>query len=192
MGLLVLAIACVAGCDGEQGGTWPTGPRSTVVTESPIGSSPSPSAITVDPPMLPEAATKPTRAGAEAFFRHFWDVYNYSFQVVDSSYIRDVSDQQCIYCNSVIDGVDKSRRLDQSYAGGRVDVSASVVAPGDIERGLFVSATLSQEAGITRDRNGGIVASQPPITARRVDAVVRWIHGGWLLMDVDVHKTKVA
>ncbi len=37
------------------------------------------------PPVLPAAAKQPTQAGAEAFYRYFWDTYTYAFLTLDEA-----------------------------------------------------------------------------------------------------------
>ncbi|WP_068399227.1 DUF6318 family protein [Kribbia dieselivorans] len=54
-----------------------------------------------DAPQLPEAATKHTKAGAEAFVRHYIDVINYAWMKPKSGLIPQLSYKGCKFCASV-------------------------------------------------------------------------------------------
>ena len=72
----------LAACFGGGGGT----PSSTPASVPSVTSSPAVSSTaTATPPVVPPEASVGTRAGAEAFFRYFWAVYNYSYASLDTS-----------------------------------------------------------------------------------------------------------
>src|SRR5262249_23634400 len=118
----------------EQSGT------SSVVASS----TPAPAA-----PVLPPEASVGTRAGAGAFFRYFWAVYNYSYIAKSADDLRQASAGQCGFCGQAIREIEKGRLLGYQFIGADVSVLAAVAAPGDVGRGLIVNALARQSPGRT-------------------------------------------
>ena len=81
---LVSAVAVVALSACSGGGERPSG-SVTVASPTAAASASGPSTDVLLPPTLPPAASEHTVAGAEAAFRHFLDVWDYSFASGDSA-----------------------------------------------------------------------------------------------------------
>jgi hypothetical protein len=193
VGTGVLIYQAVAGSDGGVSGPLPT----TVGTVSTGTSTPSTPGTatssatespTLKPPLLPAAAAKPTREGAAAFLRYFFDVYNYSYATLSSTQLREVSSPKCQYCAAAIESVEDGRAEGLRYEDGVVTIKVAVAAPGNARDGLLVNALLTQTAGVVYDRDGLARESSLALPAQRVDVIVMWTEGRWIMRGVDVIK----
>ena len=102
-GMLCAAGLLLSGCAGS-GATPGSAPGAT--TPTPAASSPTAKpSPTLTPPTFPEAAKKPTTAGAEAFVRYFWDAYNYGYAALETKQLDEVSSPDCNFCRNVSTGV---------------------------------------------------------------------------------------
>jgi hypothetical protein len=162
-----------------------TGP--TAATRS-TSSAPSTSSAsqTLKPPPLPAAAAEPTRAGAEAFLRYFFEVYNYSYDSLDSRQMQRISLSGCKYCAAVVRDVRSAVADGLRYRDGLVSVTAVVAAPGDVKKGLIVSSTLVQTGGTVLTTDGQVWETSAPVPLVRVDALVIWSGSAWQMRGVDV------
>jgi hypothetical protein len=135
-------------------------------------------------PILPAAARQPTPAGAQAFARHFFAVYNYAFWTGDSKPLEAISDKDCIYCKSVVSGVSAMKKKGNRVIGGRLEVTTAVAAPGVPDNGLLVNLVLQQEEGRTLSASGAVVGTTAEKSNGRVDVAVRWVGSTWIMLDV--------
>src|SRR5689334_15808593 len=94
---LVTLSACSRDDPGTDGTPTPT---SAVTTPPPT------TPTTIPTPTTLPAAAKADKAGAEAFVRYFWDVFNYTYESGDTRLLRSISDKTCKFCQSVVDHVD--------------------------------------------------------------------------------------
>jgi Family of unknown function (DUF6318) len=139
------------------------------------------------PPTLPAAAKQPTQAGAEAFYRYFWDVYNFEFLTLDTTRMSAVSEHStCSFCTGVIGNITKAASQNLHYKGGIVTPTTVVAAPGDPRNGLLLNGLLNQSESLTLDEVGQKVASNPARSKSRVDAAVRWTSDHWVALEVKV------
>jgi hypothetical protein len=143
-------------------------------------------------PVLPEAAKQPTRPGAEAFFRYFWDVYAYSFVAQDTSLIRSISDPTCKLCASATESVQGAEAARHRVKGGGITVTDVAAAPGEPAEGLLVNGIFDQQASSVVDQKGTVIGTAPANRQVRVDAVVRWLSGSWQMRGVHVFPKRQA
>jgi hypothetical protein len=119
-----------------------------------------------------------------AFFRYFWDVYNFSYQNADAGGLRSISTPKCSFCSRAIQELDAASKSGSTFEGGQVSVSTAVAAPGDARRGIVVNAVASQEPGRKLDSAGVQVTAYPSQNAVRVDAGVQWDGSEWRMLEV--------
>jgi Family of unknown function (DUF6318) len=183
---IVVVLGCLGltGCSGSDAAPAPT--TATTASRSPT-STPS-STPTATAPALPAAARAGTRAGAEAFFRYFWDVYNYSYASLDTAPLRAISDPTCKFCTQAADGVESQSREEGRFEGGTVAIKVVVAAPGDPRTGLLINALIDQESSRVLDRDGKLKREIPSDRNVRVDAAVAWDGQGWHLLGIDSGK----
>jgi hypothetical protein len=169
-GTVPLALV-LAGCSSGSSGTLPTSVKpSTAVTSAPS---------TMPPPTLPAEARQATRAGASAFFRYFWAVYNHAYASMDTTLLRSISDSTCKSCLGFADSIDAAARKEDHFNGGIVTVSVAVAAPGDPSTGLLVNGVVDQSPAQTISAKGSVLASATGSTNQRIDALVRWVGANW-------------
>ena len=187
--VLVTAGALVlAGCTREDDPpasepTFTEAPPPTTATSTPSASRTSTPRPT--PPPLPAAAKRPTPAGATAFFRHFWDVYNYGYSARDPAPLRRVSTPTCKSCLAYASGIEEAARQGYIFRGGEVKVIRAIAAPGAAAQGLLVNAVVTQRASTTLDSEDKIIASSPQRPRYRIDAAVRWDGSRWVMLAMD-------
>lgn len=137
-----LAVGVLAGCTGSNG----AGPSPSVTstdaaadpTEAPTAPATATSTATatmpeVEKPTPPDAMRRDDIAGAEAAGTYFTELYRYVYATGDLADWKDMSHPDCVFCNSVIDGVGELVEAGEHVEGGEVqivDVSASEPAPG--------------------------------------------------------------
>lgn len=187
--------AALAGClllAGCTGGGSPTAPPSTSVSPSATSASPTQTASGSLAPTLPAAAQAGTRAGAEAFFRYFWDVYNYSYKSLDAAALDVVSEPGCKFCVQSRKDLTDAIASNRTFEGGSVMLDLVVVAPVDGRGGALVNAIATQSEGRLVAADGSTVRTFPAQNKIRVDAGVRWEGSRWRLVDVSVVRSKAT
>jgi hypothetical protein len=148
--------------------------------------SPTPSASAA--PALPSEAQQPTREGAEAFARYYFAVYNHAFLTADPSLLKELSDGQCIFCNSTISAVQDIHDQNEHVIGGRITVTSAVAAEGIPTDRIVVNLRLDQDAGQTLSRTGVVDDTTPAQKGFRVDLAVRWITDRWIFLNAHFPK----
>jgi hypothetical protein len=176
VGLVLSGLLLCTGCFG--GSTPPPATTTTAAVTSPTPSQ------TTPPPTLPPDATKATPDGAVAFFRYFWDVYNYSYSALDTTELRRISESTCKFCLDSANAIDARKREGGHYVGGTVTVTTAVAAPGDVQVGLLVNSVVDQAMSSAVSAGGTIVSSSPAETGLRVDAAVLWKQATWRMLGV--------
>jgi hypothetical protein len=166
-------------CTGCFGGSSPSPAPTT--TAPATSATPSP---TTPQPTLPSGATKPTTDGAVAFYRYFWDVYNYSYSALETTQLRRISESTCKFCLASANAIDARKREGGHYVGGTVTVTTAVAAPGNAQTGLLVNSVVDQAMSTVVDPNGAIMSSSPAETGLRVDAAVVWTQAAWHMLGV--------
>ena len=144
----------LAGCGGS--------PEPKPPPKAEPSTSPSPSAT---PPVMPAAAKEKTKAGAEAFVRHYVALLNHAQATGEVDPMRAVESPSCKSCRSVQDDLTKL------YGSG-----------GHIEGGAW---TLSQVIGVDPTPNGGrnvalVVTFGPQEVVRPEPAPAQHLKGGSL------------
>src|SRR4051794_261194 len=171
---LVVTAMCLAamlsGCSRDQ----PPDDQSTTSTTSTTPTTSSPSAVPT--PTLP-AAAKADKAGAEAFVRYFWDVFNYTYASGDTRLLRSISDKSCKFCTSVADDVDILTKRGDRTRGAVATVHSVVAPPGKPKVGFPVYSTVSQSAGEILAPDGSVKSSSAAQPEQRSDVRVRWVDG---------------
>jgi hypothetical protein len=183
--LLAVMATGLSGCSGSSSDLVPS-PITSTATVTPSASSESSPALPSPSPTLPAAAQQPTREGAEAFFRYFFTLYSYSFQLPDDKGLRLVSDPGCKFCSSAVESIESGMAKRQYTEGGALVVTTVVVAPGDPTDRLIVNAIVDQNPGRILGKNGAVLRSVPGREALRVDAAVRWSQGSWIMIEVRI------
>ena len=173
--------AVLAGC-GRSGESAPTA-STAVPTSSPSSPTATPSP-TPTPPVLPAAAKKPTMAGAEAFVRHFWDVYNYGYAARETKQLQEIAGPDCKFCKETISGISELWRSGARVEGGRVTVESVVVAPADfLQQGSLANTIIDQRASRVVEADGSFSDTSKGDKTLRVDLAIGWDGDSWLILE---------
>jgi hypothetical protein len=173
---VVVALALAACSDGASAPTAaPPVVSATTVTPT-VTASGSPA------PVLPDAAKKPTRPGAEAFFRYFMAVYAHSLESLDTRALAALSEGRCSSCATVVASIADARAQGDQFSGGAVTVVVAVAAPDNPTAGLLLQSVINQTAVIRVGRDGTKKATVPAMSGQRVDAALRWNGSAWRVL----------
>ncbi|WP_107705215.1 DUF6318 family protein [Nocardioides allogilvus] len=116
---VVVPLLLVAGCSDEE-------PEPVMPTTSSPTTSPS-STPTVDPLAIPAEAKEPTKAGAEALIRHFWDMVAHLRETGDPRPARLAYSDSCTYCDGGVQYFLATLKQGHTFTG-KSDSVASVKA----------------------------------------------------------------
>ena len=99
-------------------------------------------------PALPEAAKAHTKAGAEAFVRHFLDTANYAQETGETSPLAALSADGCRSCDAGVAGLKTVFAAGGRYDGGTVSVQslASEIRQAGQQQFAHVEGTLRTAA----------------------------------------------
>ena len=172
--LLTVSTACTSRGDP---------PEPTVYTTVPaLETTPAPTP-TATSPQAP-AGVAPTAKSAKAFVRYFWDVYNYSYAVLDATLLESISMERCKFCKSTRQEIARLRRGGLSAQGGEIVVRSVVAPPGDLSRGVIVTLVIDQAPGRTLNRDGSTSSTFESIRNMRSEVALRWTGASWRVYGV--------
>jgi hypothetical protein len=139
-----------------------------------------------DFPMPDEARTKDA-AGAEAFLRYYFDLYDLAKRNLSSTYLREFS-RNCSTCSRLADQIDSDSRAGYTYRGGGVRIEA--ISP-PLVRGSEAQVAVSiVESPLTVLEDGRPVKglSFPERRSPSSGAILSWNAGEstWLLKQLGV------
>ena len=134
-------------------------------------------------PTLP-ASVEADKAGAEAFVRYFWDVFNYTYATGDTELLRSISDKSCKFCASVAQHVDGLTAKGETTKGAVATVHAVIAPPAEPEEGFPVFTIVSQSSGQVIASDGHVVSSSAAEPKQRSDVRVQWSGGEWHMFGV--------
>ena len=152
------ALLTLTACGGDDEPT-------PIVTGSPT---PSPSAATAsestDPLAIPAAAKEPTKAGAEALIRHFWDMVNHLRETGDAAPIRSTYAPECSACEAGTTFYEKTLEQGGKFDGGVETVTrvrARLTEPTSKIITAYAVATTSSTDQLQLDAQGDVEKEFP-------------------------------
>ena len=172
----VCVVAVVTACSDDE-------PPPTNTSTPSVSDTSTTTPATIPTPTLP-AAAKADKAGAEAFVRYFWDVFNYTYMSGDTKLLRSISDKDCKFCTSVATHVEGLTAKGSVTRGAQVTVHQVIAPPADPGDGFPVFTLVSQGAGEVIAKNGSVEASSPAEARQRSDVRVQWVGDAWRMFGV--------
>jgi hypothetical protein len=137
-------------------------------------------------PARPAALDEPpTIEGSIAVISYFLQLFPYAQNTGDLTEVRALSHPECVFCASVIEGVEGLAAREQRSIGGAVrieDVSALALDP---DRWFTVKLTLHEAPSQEVMANGFVVNNFADEKEYLVDAVVLFENGAWSIRGVD-------
>lgn len=175
---VVVGLSILSSCtEGRSNTTHPSGAPQTT---SPSSSS----SATAESPNTP--AGKKTRAGAEAFTRYFWNIYNYGYATNNSAPLAGISSESCSFCNGAVQEINKAHAEELRQLGGHIDPQAILAAPGKITSSIVVNCVVNQDASQVLDRTDSVVSTSKALSSVNADVKVEWMGNAWRMRAVTI------
>jgi hypothetical protein len=122
--------------------------------------------------------------GAEAAAVYFLELFPYVFATGDLEEWRALSHPECIYCASVVEGVEEMVAADHHSEGGLVAASEVHSTEADIGRWWLVTLTLVEQPSSTLTQSGQVVDVFPDVKTYATDVAVIRERDWWLVREV--------
>ena len=116
--------------------------------------------------------------------RYFWDVYNYSYQTLNTEPLTSISTASCKFCKSTLDEVLALRSARKHTTGGDIRLTTVVAPPGDLSKGVIVTTVLNQDPGQTLNADGTVSSTIQSAHNMRSEVALRWRESGWQIYGV--------
>ncbi len=178
---LALTVSAVTGCTGgDHAPDWTPTPATPVAHSTPT-------------PSLDPAAIKPERptamdtfdsAGAEALAVYYMQLVPYGYATGDVTELRELADTECVFCNSVIDGVEKAAAAGQRTTGGVPTIHDVSSLETEVDAWWAVAVELDQGPSQSLDRSGKVIGGSPDAARFQVDLAVTHDGSRWLVREV--------
>ncbi|WP_255499749.1 DUF6318 family protein [Actinotalea sp. JY-7885] len=179
------AVGGLAGCTRDS--VEPT-PAPTVSSSPTATPSPTPTPTTPPEAIAPErpaAMDEISVAGAEAAATYFMQLYPYAYATGDLTEWRNLSDPECVFCNSVVLNVEEQVAAGHSSTGSRMDVHEVFAWEISVGRyGATVNAT--EGPSMELDASGELVSQR--LTPETNELTYALAHDGtaWRVLEVGV------
>lgn len=131
-------------------------------------------------PTLPPAARENSKAGAEAFTRHFVATLNYAGTTGRFDEFRHLSADSCHECSSFVTNIGAIYRRGGRIEGGEFAITQLRTLPQG-HRNSWVSAAFIKTTS-QRIYKGGRVSKRVPPERNVFNFKVQWQDGGWRTM----------
>ena len=190
---VLLGIAGLAGCTGDDDPA-PAPPTTSAPAEVTPSSTPTPTPTPTDPaavpPERPSAMDTVDTAGAEAVAQYFLQLVPYAEATGDTAALEALSHEDCIFCRSVLDGVDALVAAGQHHTGGLPSFAA--VSALEVDPGAWwtVDVDLTQSPIEVLDAAGTVAAQgQPESVSYHMDIAVVFDTRGWRVRALEYEAT---
>ncbi|WP_255499746.1 DUF6318 family protein [Actinotalea sp. JY-7885] len=181
----VCAVGGLAGCTREsvEPTPGPPEPGSTTAsaTSTPTPTTP-PEAIA---PERPAAMDEVSVAGAEAAATYFLQLYPYAYATGDLSKWNELSDPECVFCQSVIRNVQEQVAASHSSSGSAIAILE--VSAWEINVGRY-GATVTANEGPSKeyDEAGEVVSERTESEKHVLTYALRHDGSNWRVLELDV------
>jgi len=179
----VAALATACDDDEPRGAEWPTQDTKSSDATSPDEPTEAPSK-----PALPDAATKPTKAGAKAFIHYYWDVVNYALTTGKTKPLERITSSSCDTCVALVRDIAKHYRAGGNITGGaqsaEITEISEVKVPDPDVYSFKVTQVVTNEAQKIVYGNGKV--DRPAAGENTWIAYVVWVESRWRIDVQDV------
>ncbi|WP_053071468.1 DUF6318 family protein [Cellulomonas sp. A375-1] len=194
-------VAVLAACTGDTPAP-PSASATATATSAPTASAaPTPSAtptptslpsasddfssidLTVPPPRPDALDAPPSKEAAAEIAEYFLLLFSYAAATHDLTAFRELSYNDCGYCNRVLETLGEYEATGVTTEGGAIIVHETAVEEG--RRGSFtVAVTFDQQASREVESTGSVLASDPGARGRVHKIQVLWSDSAWRVMAV--------
>ncbi|WP_066582599.1 DUF6318 family protein [Cellulomonas timonensis] len=181
-GAAALILATTLGLVGcTQADTTPdSGPMATGAAATP-SPTPTPSPTRSAQPERPAAMADATIDGAIAAATYFMSLYPYVYNTGDLTEWNALSHPECIFCASVVDGVEEMHNRGNHSVGAEMAVANAVAVELNPGHSFSVQATLSQGPTTEIDATGIVVSQTAATQTSDARLVMFWEGDEWLV-----------
>lgn len=181
VGALALAIALlIAGCTGSATPVASPSPSPTVASPT---ATPEPSPSRSAAPQRPETMGRDDVEGAIAAAQYFLELYPYAYNTGDLTEWKALSHPECIFCASVVEGVEELHASGGYQTGGEIEWVSISARPGVSDGRAAVDLIARQKP--TQQHTLG--SSKEISAGGQARLFVDLVRGeGWLIRGVDV------
>jgi len=180
---LALGVGLLAGCG--PGDPEPTGSGSLTAgspTPTAVETTPTELVTAVPLPVMPPEMANNDAAGAEAALRYFVELSDYVLASGDSSQWTAVTDDDCVFCQSIVDSAAEIAAGGWERRGGGLTVTSIVRTElSTVESFYFVDAMVEESAYEFVGPDGEVVESVPD-NHGGVTFGVQFTGGAWTLV----------
>ncbi|MDM8083826.1 DUF6318 family protein [Cellulomonas cellasea] len=142
---------------------------------------PAPSPTRSAPPARPAAMTDATVDGAVAAATYFISLYPYVYNTGDLAEWNALSHPECIFCASVVDGVEEMHNRGNHSVGAEMVVANASAVELNPGHSFTVQATLSQGPTTEIDATGAVVSQTSATQTSDAKIVMFWEGDEWLV-----------
>ena len=194
----VVAVLVLAGglaaCTGDDRAPTPAATSAPVEQTPSPTPTPTPTPTPVDPaavpPERPSAMDTVDTAGAEAVAQYFLQLVPYAEATGDIAALEALSHEECIFCRSVLDGVDALVAAGLLHSGGLPTFAGVSALEVDAGAWWTVDVDLTQSPIEVLDAAGAVAApGQPESLSYHMDVAVVFDTKGWRVRALEYEAT---
>ena len=194
--LSVAGLAALAACGGNDSSSGLTPTSSTATSSSPstTGSATPTSSSTTDKTStptatgarasVPEAATKKTDAGAEAFVLYYNEQINSAYQKPSTEALRELSMPNCGFCDTLQNDVRALMRDGLHYDAPMLRTKVIGSEKGKFPDEVTVIVRMSEDRPRKVDASGKVRSRHKGAAPFRLFQTVAWAEGGWRMAEI--------
>ena len=180
---LALGVGLLAGCG--PGDPEPTGSGSLTAgspTPTAVETTPTELVTAVPLPVMPPEMANNDAAGAEAAVRYSLQLYGYTYLSQDLGPWNAIADDDCVFCNSVVENVEEMKANGKSQYGGILSpIAVSISASSEDLDAYVFEVTVAQSPYEVRDSGGRVIDSGGESTSDGTFAVA-YRQNAWILI----------
>jgi hypothetical protein len=137
-------------------------------------------------PVLPEAASEKSKAGLEAFAKHWYALLNYAFETGDLEPVKAVTGSPCAMCDKIFPSIVKWNAEGRWVSGANITVHAAQTNFVETRPAEFQVAVQSQQRAGTLYNADASVGQTVTESGMLGDLIVAKYDGGsWRALNVD-------
>jgi len=181
---LALGVGLLAGCG--PGDPEPTGSGSLTAgspTPTAVETTPTELVTAVPLPVMPPEMANNDAAGAEAAVRYFLDLYGYTYLTRDTAPFDAMSDDDCVFCNSVLTEVSEMLANGEMQAGGLIKVEVISANTYYANTDVHIIDLESTQLPYVEIGPTGEVIAESDGGAMSISIIVQLMPSGWLVLE---------
>lgn len=173
---------CSGGADAESQGPPTASPTQTPYTSEPTPATSNAPARNIKAPEMPNAAKQNTKAGLEAFARHFVTLVDYGYKTGDTAPIEQVSKADCSTCRTWSSSI-RSIYEDGWTIGSEVTTVTAETKFEDFVDGSRSLTLMAHQSDFTVVNRKGSTQHKAANTPS-MELLAKYENGSWIVLDL--------